>query len=235
VVNAKARAYDDPIIEGERVYARFPHFRDGAGIPDSDFDITSELKHRLVLRRAAVVGGRLELEGEAYIRLLSGTTTIEVRRGPFGAFRPLPTRPVATPDLRDNAMRYPRAGFQVSVDVATLGKGTWAVRAVTQQGGVRRVATVRVPSGRGKGIIDRTSKGERAVLRVGRGRALRVLVDRRSPSPVDRIADLALVSVARARGLAGRLKRLFRRSDGRGAAAKRGSGRSRSRPGSGTR
>jgi hypothetical protein len=94
---------------------------------------------------------------------------------------------------------------------------------------------VGVPSGRGKGIIDRTSKGERAVLRVGRGRALRVLVDRRSPSPVDRIADLALVSVARARGLAGRLKRLFRRSDGRGAAAKGGSGRSTSRPGSGTR
>ena len=65
-------AFGDPLVERGRAYARYPHFRDESGIPDSCFDITMEIVLEKRLTRAAVVAGALELSGEAYLRLVGG-------------------------------------------------------------------------------------------------------------------------------------------------------------------
>ena len=78
-------AFRDPLVERGRIYARYPHFRDGSGIPDSCFDITSDVVADQRLKRAAVAAGVLQLTGEAYLRLVGGATTVELRRWPRGA------------------------------------------------------------------------------------------------------------------------------------------------------
>ena len=56
-------AYLMSLTEDGRVYARFPHFRDGSGIPDACYDITGELRLQAHLGRAALANGHLEPRG----------------------------------------------------------------------------------------------------------------------------------------------------------------------------
>lgn len=116
-------SFRDPFVEGDRIYARYPHFRDAAGIPDSCFDVTGQVVPVHKLSRAAVVEGSLQLEGEAYLALVGGTTTVELRRWPTGPTWQFATRSLPTPELRDLRIDYPTAGYAVSLDLATAAGG----------------------------------------------------------------------------------------------------------------
>jgi glycosyltransferase involved in cell wall biosynthesis len=112
--------FGDPVIEGGRIFARYPHFCDGSGIPDRCFDIT----HRVVpihrLTRAVVEGDTVLLSGEAYLTLVGGVTIVQVHRWPRGGTQRYETTAIATPDLSDSMVRHPAAGFDVAIDVASL-------------------------------------------------------------------------------------------------------------------
>ena len=93
VAGAPARqVYEASIAEGRRIYAAFPHFRDGSGIPDRCFDITPQVQLMQAITRAAVVDGRVELAGTARLNsLVGGTSEASLRRWPSGPSIPLPT------------------------------------------------------------------------------------------------------------------------------------------------
>ncbi len=144
-------ALDNAILERQRVFAAFPHFRDGSGIPDSCFEITRQVVPRHRVESAVVEGGTLRLSGEAYLAMLGGSTDIVLRaRGRGSKYRfPVEVRP--TPRLRDRERTYPQAGFAVAVDLeraaagAPLSAGTWDLFATIESRGIRR--TVRLRAG----------------------------------------------------------------------------------------
>lgn len=133
VATPREIAFGNPIVEGKRVFARWPHFRGDSSIPDECFDITQELVPQVRLDRAVLVDARLELAGAAFLRLVGGTSTIEIRRWPRGGRWSHDTIAVPTPDIRTPARDYPAAGFKASLDLATLAggrplpKGTWSI------------------------------------------------------------------------------------------------------------
>lgn len=149
--------FRDPIVEGRRIFARYPHFRDASGIPDSCFDITRYVTLQQETTRAAVVDGRLELSGEAYLTLVGGAPTIELRRWPFGARWRYPMTARPTPALRDWKVSHPNSGFDVVVDLASaaagrpLAAGTWEVYLSLDTGSIRRTLPLRAPLGPGRG------------------------------------------------------------------------------------
>ena len=151
--------FGDPIVDGRHIYARYPHFRDGTGIPDRYFDIT----HRVVavqgVRSAALVDGRVELVGDAYLALVGGRATIEVCRWPWGRCRRIEPRVVATPELRDSVVRYPSAGFAASIDVSRPSSrpppGVYSIHLTVGTERVHRTAPVRLP----RGVTDRWVDG----------------------------------------------------------------------------
>jgi CDP-glycerol glycerophosphotransferase len=112
--------FGDPIVEGRRIFARYPHFRDASGIPDRCFDITHRVVpvHRLTM--AVIEDGIIRLSGEAYLTLVGGATAVHVRRWPRGGAYRADTNTVTTPDLRDSVVRHPAAGFEVAIDIASL-------------------------------------------------------------------------------------------------------------------
>jgi poly(ribitol-phosphate) beta-N-acetylglucosaminyltransferase len=116
------QAFDNPIVDGRRVFARYPHFRDGSGIPDSCFELTSRVKVRRRAIRAELRDTTLHLAGRAYLRYL-GAPTIILRRWPFGPEHRLSTTSIPTPHLRDRYRVYPDAGFALTIDLATCADG----------------------------------------------------------------------------------------------------------------
>ncbi len=145
-------AFRDPVVERGRVYARFPGFRDGSGIPDRCFDMTREISPEHVLRRVAIDEGVLEIEGEAYLVRVGGTTRVELRAWPRGERRSFATAAVPTPDLRDSIVVYPTAGYRAAIDLATAGpkggplpRGIWAIHVSIGTDRVRGSVPVRVP------------------------------------------------------------------------------------------
>jgi glycosyltransferase involved in cell wall biosynthesis len=196
VGRSHATAYGDPLVEGGRIYARFPHFRDASGIPDRCFDITRELVPRHDLARAAVVDGILELSGQAYLGLLGGETDVELRRWPRGPAFGHVTTPLPTPELRDKTMRYPRAGYRAAIDLGTaadgrpLPPGTWGVWLSIGNARIRRSIPARPPRGGNAAARQRSEivvKG--GGLRTNAGGALRLQVGR--PSVTDRVLERA--------------------------------------------
>ncbi len=145
--------FGDPVVEGHRVFARYPHFRDASGIPDSCFEITDLIAPRQRVTRLVVAGSTLSLSGEAFLKYLGGSTTILLRRRPWGSEYRFPTEAVATPDLKDRNTPYPDAGFTVAIDLATaadgrpLAPGTWDVLMSIATSRVRRTSPVRPPNG----------------------------------------------------------------------------------------
>jgi glycosyltransferase involved in cell wall biosynthesis len=187
-----ARAYRQSVVEGDHVFAGFPHFRDGTGIPDRCFDIARELSIEQRLDRAALVDGRLELAGQAYLQRLGGTTTIELRRWPRGERLVVPTEVVPTPQLRDRHVRYRTSGFRATIDPRTVAgggrirRGSWTIRLVVGTPAVQRAVAVRAPRRGGAVPRDgRRSPGlELAVMASGE---LRLRVGR--PNPVSRTIE----------------------------------------------
>ena len=178
------RAYDDPIVEGQRVFARYPHFRDDAGVPDRWFELTDRVAPRRHVTRAAVVGDRLELAGEAYLKYVDGSTAVVLRRWPWGPSYSARADAVATPMLSDRHRSYPAAGFTASIDLSVIadgrpiGRGSWDVLLSIGTDAVRRTVPAR---------LDRPTEPERqsasaagqpmAVLTEGPAGSLRLRVE----------------------------------------------------------
>jgi CDP-glycerol glycerophosphotransferase len=204
-------AFRDPIVDRGRIYARYPHFRDASGIPDSCFDITNEVVPQQRLTRAAVAEGTLHLSGEAYMKLVGGATTVELHRWPRGATWPFAATAVPTPELRDKAVSYARAGFDVSIDLSTaaggrpLPAGTWSIRLAVGTDGIHRVmplvAPRRPPSSWAVGRVG--DDVEPAALYVNRARELRLRVGRprRAVTWLER-AEASYIRLARRLGWA---------------------------------
>ena len=187
-------AFGDPIVEGRRVFARYPHFRHTCGIPDSCFEITDRIELRQQDVRVELVGHTLRLSGKAYLSLLGGSTTIILRRWPWGREFSFPTDPVPTPRLRDMQVPYPNAGFSVTIDLAAVADGrpllpgSWDVLVSVGTRRVRRRARLRVS--------DVPAADRSAVRHAG------YASDRRAVLEVSRAGDirLRLGAVARLRG-----------------------------------
>jgi CDP-glycerol glycerophosphotransferase len=205
-------AYQSPVVEGRHVFVPLPHFRDGTGIPDRCYEITDEIQPYVKLQRAALAAGRLEVEGQAYVRLLGGRTTIELRRRPFGPRLRWPTERVRTPGLRDKHAEYPRAGFALSVDIGSdhggLPDGTWTVRALIDAGAIHRSAVPRLPAHGARAARHRQMKLDgRAQLRRGPGRSLRLLVGR---DPAAGLLDRVESGIVKSSRAIDRVKRVAR-------------------------
>jgi CDP-glycerol glycerophosphotransferase len=181
-------AFRPPLVEGRRLYARYPHFRDRAAIPDRCFEISREVRPEVRLLGVSLEHGVLHLEGEAFLRLVGGSTTVELRRWPVGAVLRFPTTQRATPLLNDRAVRYPEAGFELEVDLSTaaaggkpVGTGRWAVRLQIGTGVVLRATPIRVKQ---RGLASAAKAGRvgssPARLYVGPARDLRIQVGRGS-------------------------------------------------------
>jgi len=175
----KAIAFGEPIIEGRRLYARYPHFRDPSGIPDRCFDITSRVGLQQSLVDVSVGDGSLHVSGRAYLTLVGGSTTIVLRRWPRGPELSFPAEAVASPRLRDSQLKqlsHPMAGFAASVDLAAaasgrpLERGTWELWLRVGTDRVSRTAPLHLRSG-----ALSASGGELSITRSG---SVRVRVGR---------------------------------------------------------
>jgi hypothetical protein len=180
----RGEAYRNPIIEDGRVFARFPHFRDGSGIPDTCFEITDDVSMEARLDRVEIRDGHLELAGDAYLRLVQGTATVQLRRRLWGGRRSYPTERVATPRLRDRRVDYPEGGFRVAIDLRTVPDGRWSVALVGAHDGLRRRTPARRTGTAGEGSRDGLVAREGAVeLRAGRRGELVLVVGRSAAGP----------------------------------------------------
>lgn len=132
----------DPIVLDGRVYGRWPHFRDGSGIPDRLFDVTEHMTPVLDLSELRCTDGVLHLSGTAYVKLLGGFTTLVLTHWSTGERHELATEVVPTPGLRDKQTAYPAAGFRLDQPLATaihgepLGPGPWELALVIGKKGV---------------------------------------------------------------------------------------------------
>ena len=213
VAHGDAAAMARPVVEGHRVFAGYPHFRDAAGIPDRDFEVTSRLALSHHLRGATIDGGVLRLAGEAYLAPIGGTTTVVLQRWPWGrAFRH-PTVKVSTPGLRDGRGRYPAAGYATAIDLATasagrpLPTGSWDVLVSVGIGAARHAGPIRVPAdgsfpdiGRSVGATEAGMASARLDLTTRRALRLRI----GSIAPWVRWLEAVESSWGRVRHLAGR-------------------------------
>jgi glycosyltransferase involved in cell wall biosynthesis len=210
----RAVAFGGAFADGGRIYARYPHFRDASGIPDACFDITRFVTVEQSLRRATLVGNRLGLEGEAYLRLVGGSVAIELRRWPRGPVHRLTPTPLPTPALRDADTTYPLAGYAASIDLGSvadggrLAGGSWSIWLSVGTDEVRRCAALaaprRVPVDR---VVD-MSPGADNRLRVRPDRTIRLQVGRASRV----VTALELAEAARillSRGIARALVRVL--------------------------
>ena len=140
----------DPLIEGEFIYGRWPHFRDEAQIPDRYFEVGRRMTGVLTLEQLTVTEGILRLEGRAYVKLLGGATTLVLTDCRTGERLELPTEALPTPGLRDKQAAYPTAGFRLQIPLSRvandrpLGPGPWEVSLVVGKNGVYR--TMRIPA-----------------------------------------------------------------------------------------
>lgn len=161
----------DPIIEGDRVFARYPHFRDGSGIPDRCFDITPLLKATFALQECVASRSELRLRGTGYLRLIGGATSL-VLTDQDGAEVVYPTTPYPTPKLRERQAEYPLSGFTLSLDLAAevrsgaLRAGRWGMALRVGTARVERTAPLTPGLAPAGGALE--EEGGRLWLRVGR-------------------------------------------------------------------
>jgi glycosyltransferase involved in cell wall biosynthesis len=174
IVGCPARkAFGTPIVEDGRVFARYPHFRDAAGIPDRCFEVTGRIRLKQHLTRLAVVDGALEVAGEAYLAYLGGPTTIVLRHWPWGSELRFPTEMVPTPHLRNRDVDYRKAGFTGRVpldpqDGSAVSRGSWQLYLEVGPDQVRRRAAVQAPKNLRSELA--LPAADAALLVSGRGR-----------------------------------------------------------------
>ena len=186
-------AFCNPIIEGNRVFAGYPHFRDSSGIPDSCFELTDRIRLRQRESRLDVTGHCLTISGEAFLRYIGGSTTIVLRRRPGGPVRRFTPEKVRTPHVRDRDNAYPKAGFTLAVDLDTaddgrpLRPGTWDIEICVGRDGVFRSAPIQPAPGPG---LAKPQAGDRVTLRVRRrGPASVDVGEPASPGRLERVTQ----------------------------------------------
>ncbi|HET9872300.1 MAG TPA: glycosyltransferase family 2 protein [Propionibacteriaceae bacterium] len=127
-------AFRQPIVDGSRVFARFPHFRDTHGIPDSCFEITRMISLHGRLDAAELTGGRLVLSGKARLSHIGGDTTVVLKRWPRGEERRYPTTARTTPRTHGAHTGSLKGAFEAEIDLVTprdrapLSAGPWEIR-----------------------------------------------------------------------------------------------------------
>ena len=168
--------FGDPIVEGRRIFARYPHFRDASDIPDRCFEITHRVVpvHRLTM--AVIENDTLRLSGEAYLTLVGGTTAVRITRWPRGPTSRHETKAIATPDLRDAVVGHPTAGFEVAIDMANLPSrlrrpGIYRLSLEIGTDAIRRTVTLRASHPRSAGLDGRRSTRSRARIALTTTRA----------------------------------------------------------------
>ncbi|MEU1214410.1 CDP-glycerol glycerophosphotransferase family protein [Streptomyces sp. NPDC005790] len=125
--------------------------------------------------------GRLRLRGYAYIRNLPARAARHslkaglVREAAGGRLRAVPVRTVrtdrATADSGQELHAYDYAGFEMVLDPARLGPGTWLVGVVVAgHGVVRRAALRAVEASAAQPLVHDLGEGRRAVLGYRDGR-----------------------------------------------------------------
>src|SRR4051794_6835831 len=119
-----AQVLSDPIADGRRVYAAFPHFRDGTGIPDDRFDITREIVPSHGRTRGWFADGLAHVQGQAYLHMAPGRATVLLTRIPFGPTLEVPTEVIDGPPQRDRYLEHPDASFLAVFDPATARGGS---------------------------------------------------------------------------------------------------------------
>ncbi|CAM5316025.1 glycosyltransferase family 2 protein [Streptomyces abikoensis] len=130
---ATAAAGPEIRVEDGRAYALYPYFRDSTlTIPDDCYDITAELPVRHRVDSAGINATGLRLAGHARIHRISTrdvTTELVLRKRGSDTERRLPVHRTPTPGLGadEDGGRYDygTAGFDVTVDLASLTPGIW--------------------------------------------------------------------------------------------------------------
>ncbi|MGW2598578.1 glycosyltransferase family 2 protein [Streptomyces klenkii] len=153
-------------VDGGRAYALYPYFRDSTlNIPDDCYDITAELRARHRVDSADINATGLRLAGHARIHRISTrdvtdvTTELILRKRGTDTERRLPVHHTPTPGLgadEDGGLyAYEMAGYDVTVDLASLTPGLWDVSlAVGAQGIVKEA---RLGSSRADSVATATT------------------------------------------------------------------------------
>ena len=116
-------AFAQPIVDDNRVFANFPHFRDEYEIPDSYFELTGLIELRSRIDHAEVTGGKLLLGGKARLSHLGGGTTVVLKRWPWGKEHRYATETKPTKTLLDGNPGLPPARFTTEIDLTTVRNG----------------------------------------------------------------------------------------------------------------
>jgi CDP-glycerol glycerophosphotransferase len=138
-----------PIVEGDRVFANYPHFRDDYHIPDSCFELTHLIELRSRIDHAEVADGKLVLRGRAHLTYLGGGTTVVLKRWPWGEEQRYATETISAPTPSARNPRSPPRGFATEIDLSTarhgarLAPGPWQIRLEVGPPGFRREAAAR--------------------------------------------------------------------------------------------
>ncbi|RJL30813.1 glycosyltransferase family 2 protein [Bailinhaonella thermotolerans] len=157
----------DVTVEDGRVFAGYPHFRDGSGIPDECFELTHQVKARHWLEEATIDGPVLYMRGHAYLSVIGvdgGEVEIVLRDPKSETEHRFPVVTVDTPDLKPSRHAYPHAGFRVAIDLATAGagrplpRGTWNISVSIESRGLRK--TVRLGPKRAPETASNVTRGQ---------------------------------------------------------------------------
>ena len=191
VAEPLGRVFGDPVRDGDRLFARYPHWRDASAIPDRCFDITRHVSVFQHVTCAELRDHTLHLAGQAYLSLVGGAPVIELHRWPWGPSISITPSLLPSPGLRDRLVSHPMAGFDAAIDLDTvldgraLSRGSWDVRISVGTPTVRRTAPLEAtavvanagPGGSETGFLVRTARGH-VRLQIGR------------PSPASRVRDV---------------------------------------------
>ncbi|MGI8677842.1 MAG: hypothetical protein ACR2LX_03980 [Jatrophihabitans sp.] len=145
------------VLEGGRVYAWLPGFRDPRWrVPDDVYDISEHVRLTVGLDEARIRGGRLELGGYAYLTQLAARAddhVVVVLRTGDATELAIPAERRRRSDLvkgtGEELTRLAWAGWSAAVDLAPVlaAAGTWTVRIRFARDGVERDAPLGIKRG----------------------------------------------------------------------------------------
>lgn len=157
------------LIEDGRAYARYLYLRDPArAIPDSCYEVTSQIGARHHISRAVMLGTTLHLAGYGYLHQVEThdvSTDLVLRERESGVTYRLPVTHTATlglgADEDHGRFSYELAGFEAAVDVTTaadgrsLSDGLWDISLTIGAQGLTK--EVRIGSKRADDVSGKTS------------------------------------------------------------------------------
>lgn len=165
------------LVEGERVYAWLPGFRDPRwNVPDEVYDITGDIEVRAALDQVRVEGGRMLLAGSAYLTQLPASaddTVAAVFTDAGGRRVQVPATRLRRPDLvkgtGPDLTQLAWSGWNAQVELGPVPDGEWALAVEVGHGEVRRTA----PLGTERGPLAQPGRLPAGPHEIG-GRVLRL-------------------------------------------------------------